>query len=92
VDVCAGRWRWPRRGASLTHRDAAHPLATLATAYAAAGRFADAAHTAEQAARLARAEGEEDLAAKLQRRFPSYTHGQLAERQRRAVTHQNETT
>ena len=81
------KWRDVRRAVALaekacelTHRDAAHPLATLATAYAAADRFADAAHTAEQAARLARAEGEEDLAAELQRRVASYTHGQLAER------------
>jgi tetratricopeptide (TPR) repeat protein len=53
-------------------------LDTLATAYAAGGRFADAAARAEQALVLARKQNKRTLAADLERRLEAYRAGRQA--------------
>jgi len=53
-------------------------LKTLASAYAAAGRLADAAHVAERAAEVARSAGLESLAADAERLRAAYIAGRLA--------------
>lgn len=67
------------KASELTHRNAPRALEALATTYAAAGRFAEAAQTSEYAMRVARAEGQEELATELGNRARSYSHGQPAE-------------
>jgi tetratricopeptide (TPR) repeat protein len=54
-------------------------LDTLAAAYAAAGRFEEAAKTAEQAVDTAKAGGQEDLIGEVQKRMELYKTGQRYE-------------
>ena len=60
----------------LPTRDDPNLLDTLAAAYAAAGRFSEAAHTAREAAELAAARGQESLVEMIRTRERLY----LAER------------
>jgi spermidine synthase len=60
----------------LTRTNHPGPLDTLAAAYAAAGRFPEAAAAAQQAAELAAAAGQAPLAAEIQKRRQSYAAGQ----------------
>ncbi|MHC4417507.1 MAG: tetratricopeptide repeat protein [Planctomycetota bacterium] len=64
-----------QRACELTNYEQAEMLDTLAIAYAAAGRFAQAVQTAKQALELAVA-GEEDLALKIHQRLQLYQAGQ----------------
>jgi tetratricopeptide (TPR) repeat protein len=63
------------RACDLTARRDPNFLDTLAAAYAANGRFADAIRTAEQAANLALAAGQKDLAGQIQHRLELYKAG-----------------
>ncbi len=54
-----------------------NPLEPLAAAYAAAGRLDEAVRSAEQALALARAEGEEALAAELKKRLVRFRRGEI---------------
>ena len=63
------------RAAALTGRRDVSVLATLAAAYAAAGRFDDAATVQQQTIALARPIGGPELLAELQRRFTLYLQG-----------------
>ncbi|MEJ2237627.1 MAG: hypothetical protein P8X82_04965 [Gemmatimonadales bacterium] len=60
------------RAAQLTERDDPNIMSVLASAYAAAGRMADAVRTAQHARVLAEAAGLTDLAAELQLRVERY--------------------
>ena len=64
--------RLAERAAAATGRRDLPALDALAAAYAAAGRFDDAAHTAEEAAAVAEAEGRVDLAARFRERRERY--------------------
>ncbi len=61
------------------HRIPAH-LDTLAAAYAATGRFNDAVATAEKAVELARAAGQQDVAAEIESRLQLYREGKAYQR------------
>jgi Flp pilus assembly protein TadD len=63
------------RTCELTGRRESNLLDTLAAAYAANGRFADAIRTAEQAANLTLAAGQKDLAGQIQNRLELYKAG-----------------
>src|SRR3989442_9959902 len=56
-------------------QDNARLLDTLGAAYAASGRFAEAAAVARQAARLARERGDEEFAGDVERRLALYESG-----------------
>ena len=60
----------------LTRTNHPGPLDTLATAYAAAGRFPEAVVTAQKAIDLATAAGQVPLATEIQKRRQSYVAGQ----------------
>jgi hypothetical protein len=60
------------RAAQLTERNDPHAMSVLASAYAAAGRMADAARTAERARELAEAAGLADLATELRQQVEQY--------------------
>jgi tetratricopeptide (TPR) repeat protein len=60
------------RACELTEYKDPMVLDTLASAYAAAGRFDDAVTTAEQAVNAAKARGQEDLAGEIQKRIELY--------------------
>jgi tetratricopeptide (TPR) repeat protein len=64
------------RARALSGRENAQCLDTLAAAYAAAGRFADAMAAAERAGQLAESTGQSALAAKIQSRLELYRTGQ----------------
>jgi tetratricopeptide (TPR) repeat protein len=59
----------------LTQSQLAQPLDTLAAAYAATGRFPQAVEVAENALRLAQRDGDQVLAAEIQRRLTGYRAG-----------------
>ena len=63
------------RACALTRNEHPEALHALAAAYAEAGRFPEAIATAETAVRLARAVGNEGLAAALERPIESYRRG-----------------
>ncbi len=60
------------RACKLTGHNKPKPLDTLAAAYAAAGKFSDAAATAEKALNAAKAAGQEDMVAEIQNRLELY--------------------
>ena len=64
------------RARTATGRDDARLLDTLAAAYAANGRFADAAETARHAASVARRAGDDAFAADVEKRLARYETGQ----------------
>jgi tetratricopeptide (TPR) repeat protein len=65
-----------RRACDLTGRRMAAPLDTLAVAYAAAGRFEEAIHTAEESMALARAAGQTQLVTDVQAQIDLFRAGQ----------------
>jgi tetratricopeptide (TPR) repeat protein len=72
--------RLAKRAAALTAGDNPIVLDTLAAAYAAAGRFEDAAATAKRALAGARREGDTQFTAEIRERIELYRHGQPYER------------
>ena len=64
--------QYARRACELTGFRAFKPLDLLGVAYAAAGRFAEAIQAAEMAQALARAAGQEELAARIAERIELY--------------------
>ena len=64
-----------QRACELTGNEKAGILDTLAAAYAASGRFEDAARTAQQAINAAKAGGREELAGEIQNRMELYKEG-----------------
>ena len=64
------------RARVVTGHDDARLLDTLAAAYAANGRFADAADTARKAASVARGAGDDAFAADVEKRLARYESGQ----------------
>jgi len=64
-----------QRACKITRNKEADPLDTLSVAYAAAGRFAEAAATAEKALKEAKEAGREDLAGEIKKRLDSYKAG-----------------
>lgn len=68
--------RLAERAIALTDQPQPHFLGTLAAAYAAAGRFADATATAQRALTLARQQHQYTLAAATQTRLALYQAGQ----------------
>ena len=73
------------RACKLTNNQVAGYLDTLATAYAAAGRFDDAITTAGKAIDLARSAGQPQVVKEIQSRLQLYRNGQ-ADRQAVDVT------
>jgi Flp pilus assembly protein TadD len=69
--------RLAKRAVELTSRNDAEALDTLGAAYAEAGRFAEAASTAQQALGLARASVQTNLAAQIQARLRLYQSRQV---------------
>lgn len=67
--------RLAERACTLTSRRQARFLSTLDAAYAAAGRFADAIHTAEEARALAQAAGQSGLVEAADARLALYRQG-----------------
>jgi tetratricopeptide (TPR) repeat protein len=65
-----------KRACELTGNKDAECLDTLASGFAAAGRFAEAKATAERALKLARETGQEDLAGAIENRIKLYEAGQ----------------
>lgn len=61
-----------RRAARLAGESEPTTFATLAAAYAEAGRFADAVQTARYALRLARQQGKLDLVKSIEEKLPLY--------------------
>ncbi len=70
--------RLAERAVELTEGKEANYLDTLAAAQAAAGRFGDAAATAERAVALARTNGQKALAAEIEPRLARYREGKTA--------------
>ncbi len=70
--------RLAERAVALTEGKEANYLDTLAAAQAAAGRFGDAAATAERAVALARTNGQKALAAEIEPRLARYREGKTA--------------
>ncbi len=70
--------RLAERAVALSEGKEANYLDTLAAAQAAAGRFGDAAATAERAVDLARTNGQKALAAEIEPRLARYREGKTA--------------
>ncbi len=70
--------RLAERAVALSEGKEANYLDTLAAAQAAAGRFGDAAATAERAVALARTNGQKALAAEIEPRLARYREGKTA--------------
>lgn len=64
--------RWAEQVSKKSAAETPGTLDTLAAAYAAAGRFADAIATAEQARQLASSAKQDELAAKIEQRLQGY--------------------
>ena len=65
-----------RRAAEMTQHQSPQVLDMLAAAYASAGRFDDAAHTAARALEIAIARGQPDLGAEIRERLALYEEEQ----------------
>ena len=68
--------RLGRRAAEMTQHQRPEVLDMLAAAYASAGRFDEATRTAARAVKLATAQGQRDLGAKIRERLARYERGQ----------------
>ena len=72
---CAQAEQFARRACELTRKEDAIALDTLAAALACAGKFEDAATTADTAVSLARKQGKSSLAQQIAQRAALYRSG-----------------